>query len=674
MTEPRFSGYGKILAFAGLLAIFTLIPHFLVRTSVVLFGPLLFFDGSLKIKREHMFIVCLTVYYFTFIFVDIPSLITGLAVKIIILYAIAGIGIVWASMAASAVEGGFKFRYPAYLFVLFAALFTVNFRPITYSIAYRGDEDYSISAVIDSSKYLYNLSGHLHTLIGSPSGIALCLCAVGIFAVLYAVFRKKISAGETIISIYLIAVSFMLIRIVTYNAIEQFHTLTRGVTNAAISYPYLQKWLTRCFTAGGEYYESLYRALPFIAVVFLSWFLFYTVRRMTRSGYFSALLSLALVTVPVIYYYTSLFYQDMLAMLLITLCIFDVDQLVHGDYKSLTKRPSWISFILLPFMKDTTVVFSCLIIAARIVTRFGRKNVVWADEAKVIGAAVSIYVLFMTLKLTFMPEQGVQDLGFFQYAGRPGSYLIVIKSLFNQLGVMLPFAFIGLVLIFREDRAKALFLSSMILAYILFYMVCKGPLYIGYARWYLSIVPVFIFLTVRLAEYTARRALRWLLVCSLAVSNLVFLPIHFDGIRVPNWGSLATDTSEYSYPVRDAFKLVSGYERVPSLLFFGGYYHYSGAQFYTNKYRLTKKGLRRTFSIVCSDARYDRKREWGYFRELFKSFKRGLAANTPAYIIYLSVNNIQIPEGSMVGGAYTVVRAFKNSEHTVYVFAKHSKR
>jgi len=663
-------GNKRYIAAAGLAAAFIRVPVFFVRVSVILALPFVLFPRPLSLKREHVFAFCLTVFYFAFIFVDIPALAQDVAAKVILLTILGVSGAVWAYTSSSESNIDLKVEHlPAYL-ALFLGLFIVNFRPLMYSIAYRGDEDYHISTVMSSSSLINEYFSFFQSLMSSTAGVLLFAAAVCLFVIFFVSFRKKMSLLDKVTALYLIAVTFMFIRIMlTFGAGGSYH-FGKAVPYDSLQYPYIQKWITKLIVLNGKYNESLYRSLPFISTVLLSWLVFYKTVKATGNRYMSFCFSFAIATMPTIYFYSSLFYPDMLAMLLIAVSLFDLDALLRMDFKDLAKRPSWICFIMLPFAKDTAVVFSCLIVLARIIVRLSEKKFSLSGELKFALSAVLPHAVFVSLKLFVMPEQGVQDLGFFGKAKEISSYFTVFKSIFAQTGLLLLFSCAGLALIYKKDRPKAFFLSSMVILYIIFYMGCKGPDYIGYARWYLTIVPVGIFLAAALIERMKSVLIRWTVISSLAASNLLLMPMYIDGTRISNWGSPLTDTSEHSYRFKEAFDWLSKRDDVIGVAKVGGYFHYSGNRFYVDKYRMKENGLLSARHQMFGQKPYDTKREWFYFKIFFRSLIKANYRGIADYVVYQSVNNIYLEEGAVVAGEYRVAKAFRNPEHTIYIFEK----
>jgi hypothetical protein len=250
------------------------------------------------------------------------------------------------------------------------------------------------------------------------------------------------------------------------------------------------------------------------------------------------------------------------------------------------------------------------------------------------------------------------------------NYLIFIYALFKQTGALLLAAVGGVFIIIRKDRIITYTLGLLFLGTSLFFIA--DGIHIGFARWNLFLLPVMFFTAFHFIV-SLRKIYRIMLVFILLISNIMLLPIHPDGIHLPNWASPTVDEAEYVYPYAEAIKWLSQEGNTKHLLVLGQYYPYMGFRFYFNKYKFYP----RFTMLKLSSEGVDKARESSLLESFFAKYA-ALSNRTPAgrgitgpdTILYHSLNNIDLDKEVLYGETFKVVKKVTNSEHTLYILRK----
>jgi len=225
----------------------------------------------------------------------------------------------------------------------------------------------------------------------------------------------------------------------------------------------------------------------------------------------------------------------------------------------------------------------------------------------------------------------------------------------------------------RKDKMIASVLATLMILTYCFFLVFDPPGYAGFPLFNLFLMPM---LLIGMFNFmmVMRNAYKLIVIVIVFASNILFLPIHFDGTRVPNWGNLLVDGGEYTYPYDKAIGWLSMQPNAKNILVIGHYYPCYGRYFYFNKhYRSRRHNLPIVGEMYFSDQKFDKDREIFLLDDFFMNFirkkvnKDALRADT---ILYHSTNNIDLDPNILYGGAFKLVKKFSNYCHSLYVLRR----
>jgi hypothetical protein len=441
-----------------------------------------------------------------------------------------------------------------------------------------------------------------------------------------------------------------------------------------LRYPYVQKWLSLLFASPNLYTDiKLLRIIPFVSVLFIAIYLFYKFEEKLKKPILSLLFALSMVTAPLVYFYTSLLYLEMPIVFLMIVCIFDIKSILNLPYKEMLHRPQWYCLLLISFLKETAIIFLILIALLRFIYQI-KINIKSSQLGKIIFSEIILYFLLlspMMIYLFFRNHFSILN----PYASQIDNildinyYLIIIKSLFSQLGILFVTGISGCFYLYAKKQQDILIILSMMFVGIIFFFMINSP-YIGYSRWNLFILPIiiyssFIFIT------SLNKIFRIVVLVFLLASNVFLSPFLVDGTRLPNWGAPQADIAEYCYPYGRAVKFLSDNKSTKYLLLFGQYFPYNGLEFYLNKYNFHPEIIR--YDLDRS-TRFDADTERLLLKNFFintlpqkESKKEILQIDT---IIYHSVNNINLSTNEIYGNNFKISAKISNPFHSLYVFQK----
>jgi hypothetical protein len=445
-------------------------------------------------------------------------------------------------------------------------------------------------------------------------------------------------------------------------------------------YPYLSRWVQGLFIIGEQYKIALYRAVPFIAVIVFGWFLFFCLKKRTGSRVMSVAGAFAILTMPLVNFFSTLSYLDLTAVFFLSAAMVDIDALLNMEFKDLRVRSSWYFLITAGLIKETVLFFLVVFILVRGITRIKyakeRGSVSFFIEESVMAFCVLAPVaLFAALSSFFWGRNSFYKLSLglnhISCCFDPANYGLIFHTLLESYGMFLVTMIGGIYLMFRKGRAAMGWANAIVFTGTIWFFLIFRPLeYTGYARWYLFTVPAVICATVYFITGMPGRTAKWGTVISLILSNAILFTYSPDGVRKNDWGCPAKPISECVYPFNDAVKWISEQGGTKNVMVVGMYYYYNGMNYYFSKH-FRKPRIAPKIKIVTYNL-------WGYgpedesvlldaFLKDFASKKEALAYDT---LIYLSVNNIPVDPARFRDKGFRYDRAFRNSRNSLYVFRR----
>lgn len=564
-------------------------------------------------------------------------------------------------------------------------VYLVNFFTLPSDISYRGDEDFHMNLVADLAVYIEQFRRVFLSLLKIDLLFALLLLGtlqlllISIFAVVKIVFsRKKISHVYFIILSLFFAVIWPVLYLILRNPGFLAGEDAQRFTQQAFRYPYLLKWFNLFFVLPQIYNNiSLYRAVSLASVIFLVWFLYSKVRDKIQSGTISFLFTSAISLVPLLYFYTSLPYLEVPTVLLMTVCIFDVEAILKKSSTELMSRISFIALIGISFLKETNAMFLLVFLGLRSIFQIRANRKKWVNacgkEIRIwicVLAPLAIYFFFRT----FFTKYNEAHMMNFSKLFDLQNYIVFLSEIVKQMGLLFPFGFAGILVVFIKRKWETGLAVMIILSsYIIFNIAdAAGYInYVGYSRWNLFFLPIFFYGAYRFVIMLNSRP-AFLLIALFLIFDVYLLPVHLDGARRPNWGSPLVDTAEYTYPYESAVRFISSELKPRSVLITGHYYLYGGMRFYASKYNLSAPVYQKPFL----NERFDSLEEDRLLRSFFDGIAGGSEKTEYAQadvIFYHSVNNISLDTSGLYGKKFRIIKKISNSEHTIYVFENRQK-
>ena len=560
------------------------------------------------------------------------------------LAAIVLLGIAWSYLAGSSIRVTFRWKYLFFLGLLFTIMLLINFEPLRSVLPWRGDEDHHIRTAIN----LFRQVGAV------PWFWVLLVFLFWMGILVLAWFKPKISL--------LAGVLFIGAALLFYPPKSQFGVLR---------YPFINYWINlfAVYPIGmkyGAWHEFLYRIVPFLAAVGTAWVF---QRSLIHKKDLSHMLwGVAVAVIPTVYYYSSIFYLEMPAVMLMTLACLYSEQLLDSDFRELKKNIGWYALILVGFIKETTLPFLLCFVACRFLVRLWQLVIrPKTDEKKIsfghfILGELPVYfvvllpiVYYLAFRVIFadtrpytLSPANLLD---------PSVYKVLAYSFFDQFGLFI-FLFIGgVVLLAIKKKFPALFFFlAIIIGYGVFYILDQ-KIYVGYSRFNLFFLPPVLAGAGFLIKWIIgkKRFFSYALAIMAITLSLSVDTNQYGRHQGTGWGNYFFSTSEQYYPVEKAYAHLRDQYPDKSVLFAGMYYEYN---FF---FYVKKLGWRPPMSdILISDINLQDD-SVNLRNALHEADQRGFD-NILFFVIGDEIP--VIPEGS----PFEQDRVFQNDAHTIVVF------
>jgi hypothetical protein len=366
----------------------------------------------------------------------------------------------------------------------------------------------------------------------------------------------------------------------------------------------------------------------------------------------------------------------MAVVLIMTYCVFNIRELLFDDAYTLMRKPVWIALLLLGFLKETVTIILILLLVSRcIVQLLTHKFAVKVFVSELFVSILSLvplvtYLLIRNYAIYERPY--TPDLNVLLV---PANYRTVLKALWDQMGVLFPVSVAGLTVVFmKKERAIGLTLLVLYIGIVLFHML-DGPLYIGYSRWNLLLVPIIFYLGYRFFIDVPKPIL-YMCLTVLLVGNYFLNPIMTDGTRISNWGCPNTDGAEYYYPYDRAIRFLAAEKNITSVMILGQYFPHWGIQFYQEKYNFYPRIITHQFNgkqpygvLPFDGRRFNAASEQNYLSAFFSECKNSGSETTGIdAIIYHSVHNVDLNTDGVYCGKFKITKRIRNSLNSLYIF------
>lgn len=658
---------------------FLLAPVFELKLLFFLASILLIVNNVSVIRKAEIWMLLGIMFAFSYINSPYWQIVPDPKMKILFLLSLIIGGGIWSYFAASdiALKSSSLPVWP--VVALTGLLLAVNYNPLITDIAWRGDESAHVYMLANLVQYVKNAS-----LLRSPFNTTVSVLYLGILVIVAAylllVRAKKIQktkTGNVFLAVF-VGITIILPAIVLFNRDLPLGWRTDVMTvNTIIRWPFQQKWAAFIFLFPNFDYDiRLYRVIPLVGAIFTGWYLFKKFENTLRNHIVSGICSFSFMTVPLVYYFSTIFYLEMAIVLVMTYCVFNIRDVLFDDAHTLMRKPVWIALLLLGFLKETVAIILILLLVSRCIAQLLNHKF----TAKLLFSEISVSILAMVPLVTYLL---IRNYTIHERPYTPGldilliatNYVTVLKALWDQTGMLFPFSIAGLTVVFlKKERVIGLTLLVLYIGIVLFHML-DGQLYIGYSRWNLILMPVIFYLAYRFL-IPAPRPILYMFLTVLLIGNYFLNPIMPDGTRISNWGCPNTDGAEYYYPYERAIRYLSTQKDKTSVLILGQYFPHWGIQFYQAKYGFYPRFVTHQFNgnqpdgVLSFDGRrFNIASEQNYLSAFFtECAKSGSETAGIDAIIYHSVHNVDLNMDDVYCGSFRITKRIRNSLNSLYIF------
>ncbi len=519
---------------------------------------------TIRLPRTFLFALLASLFILAFVISPYWFLARSPLEMAIILLATIGLGAIWCHLSSSDLEVRFTGGDAAWLAILLAALFLLNYKPLTAAIPWRGDEERHIRIAV----YL-----------AAQIPIEWILVAFALFALFWAAAWRGWKWTMAALGALTVAgaVAFL-----WKNGPFQGER-----PDWIFRYPFLNYWFYMLIpkAAGylvGPYHEILYRIVPLISAALTAYA--FQKELSGRLGMAALVWGLCVATIPLVFYYSSILYLEPPAVFLMLIVCLRSAALLQADFADLKREPAWYALILLGLIKETTLAFLVCFLACRLAFRWWSRRHERGRTAFVrflgeeLAVSYSIFLpilLYLALRAALVDSRGFRP----DLSGllNPFVYRAAGQSFLEQFGPFLLLFVAGCVILFlrREYVSLGFFLTVLVLTPLVFALDTGGD-HAGYSRFNLYVLPVILGGALAASRKIAERG-KFIGISAASiviVVNLALSPVHLDGTKTPFWGNYLLDTSEHYYPYPQALAWLKENHGQARILFSGMNYPY----------------------------------------------------------------------------------------------------
>ena len=608
--------------------------------------------------------------------------------QVVMFLGILPLGLGWAALAAGDVEIRVSKRSLWLLACSILMLAYLSRLALMQSIAFRGDEDWHLARSIQLLEFFvskYRLAG-----LGL---LFLELAFLGLVRLARNLSWRRIVAACLILA----GIQAAILAAVNgpHGVVQNWDRLAR--------YPFVETWLTVVPALAASlafkmtppfhssYCEAVWRIVPFLSAALLAWLV--GAKIPARRPFVRLLTVLAVGTVPLVFYYDSILYLEMPAVLLMSVVCFDAADLLGASSEDLRRRPAWYALLAIGFCKETVLPFLLAFALCRIALRLRKWEGFRRLEAELAAVFLPI-ALFMLFHWMVRTRSFAADWGQL-WVWR--NYRLLGRSYIEQFGPLGLLSALGIgVMLARRNYSALLFFSATFFGDALLHLLDE-PSFRGYSRFNLFLLPMLLVTAWQAIESLAGlfSPMAWMALGLVIFGNLFFFcPIHPDGSRVALWGDDygGFDTTDHTYPYREAIRWINDKNPPPKVLFAGKRYEY-GVDFYVRK-RLDfknppeKKADRRKNKSLGQDEEQDDPSAasmaaaqvgstpsiYDEAKYLERALQEGQDGGFDAVVYHLHGLTEPRLRSNAMHGYMKNPKTFENESHKLLVFEKRKKR
>lgn len=441
--------------------------------------------------------------------------------------------------------------------VLLGAMALMEGRALAASVPWRGDEDHHML-----------FTGHIAALIASHPAFLAVPILIGLAGL--ALSGRFAATAAMASGLGLVA------------AFSGYHTHLDEYF--VLRYPIFLKYLTAVpvylysTLPGSPPPEIPYRILPLLASAATVWYAFLRLSHLPR--WMRLLAALFLASLPLVRYYSTIFYLEMPAVLCMTVVLFNADTLLRSSLSTLIRSTGWYALLMLGFIKETTLPFLAAFLVCRLAFRwheFRKSRASPRNAASTLQELPShrgaVFEEGRVVFCVFLPLAGYLFYRILLGDARPHPLIWgnladpvllgrLVRSFTDSFALLLPLAAAGIAIMARRGEWPALVLNLLVLSFVTVFHALDYPQYVGYGRFNLFLLPSLLRLAWSAVAAVAPRSMPFAaatLAMGVAV-NVGISPIHSDGSKKCFWGVYGEDAGEHYYPYRQAFRWIEAHD------------------------------------------------------------------------------------------------------------------
>ncbi|MCZ6652314.1 MAG: hypothetical protein O7D91_04725 [Planctomycetota bacterium] len=394
----------------------------------------------------------------------------------------------------------------------------------------------------------------------------------------------------------------------------------------------------------------------------------------------------ALASVPTLLFYATLGYLELPLILLMIVACCTGDRLLTGHLRGAPVGPAWIALGVIPFLKETALVFVVAVMCAaglfavldglRGQARPGELLRRYLRLGVVVLAPLAIYLYFRGQGPSVQYNYAFDVTNFAELK----LYAVFALALWEQFGVLLVIAGYGLWCAVRSRPRLALFCVMVLIGYFLFFCgnasrrvrvdgsVLVG--YLGHSRFVLYLLPPLLALAWAGMSHLLDRRRGWVLAIAVLwlAGNVWMSPLRLDGSRVKGWGDYVIDTQDHQYPY-DALYGWLGDQlggQAATMAVVGRRYSYDiGDEMYAARYALN---VAIHAEPLEASAKLRVRESVGPPGTLERAFERAIQRRPDYVVVHEPVWGPQWPAAVNVGG-YLLLRTFEFGGSRLFAYA-----
>lgn len=502
-------------------------------------------------------------------------------------------------------------------------LLALSFVLLDRSIMFKGDEAFHIQIA-------------LNTLMLFKTNLILLILSIGYGIASFFIIKSRKSyllLAVTIVFISLISTQ------ITIDEYQKKLLFRWPITQYFFTYPLII--LNSIFSFSFDpYSEWIYRIVPFASFILIA----FLISDSLNSKRNKLIIIVFILTIPVVQYYSFLYYEEPLALVFYVLALL---KYVKNNYR-LNDTISWLFLISIVF-KDSFLLYVLLFLCVHFLYELWETEDI-SIKMFVTRAMNGLFIIIPGIVFKLFQQTPYDSSGTSFVLPRLNDFIVIGFAIYDQFFVLLIIAVLCLILFDKKFR-----LFSLLASIVGFYLV--NPVlntYLGYSRYSLILVGIMFVILKGYLNLLELKPKLFRIIFTLAIAiNLVFSPYKLDNFQlsmIPMWGDYKYYTSEFWYDYDSLYSDIKNTSNESIVTLGRSYFYYDS--FYHFKYNISENS-------------YSDLRETSSAELVFDS----LAKINPSIIIQqIDPLNPQFVDSMFVG--YSIVKRYERGEMVLNLFQK----